>query len=250
MVKLFIILSLLLVIGCGGKNSESTSVPSKADALRTVAIGTDPNLPLQITTWRSVPRVGVISAKADDPRIAQVRAAVEFWNSQLEGLDSGLRLGPVQHVMQQTPDSLLVKISQAIGNIAGPGGYRLTAGEYDELSRGLDNADLVVMLSDGNFVSFSSGVLAVSGRSRSLVAIRGVVPPLAQPNIMPNLIAHEIGHSLGLLHNADVSKLMCGRPAECRPDAFASEEPRYFPLTDQDKARLLQLYPATWRPVP
>ena len=32
--------------------------------------------------------------------------------------------------------------------------------------------------------------------------------------------------------------LMCGRPAPCRPDLFASSTPRFFPLTAEDKAAL------------
>jgi len=39
---------------------------------------------------------------------------------------------------------------------------------------------------------------------------------------------------------------MCGRPAPCRPDAFASPTERYFPLTAAEKALLLSLYPADW----
>jgi hypothetical protein len=192
-----------------------------------------------------MPTVGVLSARADDPRIVQVENAVVFWNEQLEAVGSGLRLGTVKRINQRPPDAPLARISQGIVNSGT--GYRLSKGDFDELSRGLDDADLVVMLSDGNFTSFSSGALLVNGRPRSLVAIRGVIPLLAQPNIMPNLIAHEMGHSLGLMHNADVTKLMCGRPAECRPDSFASEELHYFPLTDADRARLLQLYPSSWK---
>ena len=62
-----------------------------------------------------------------------------------------------------------------------------------------------------------------------------------------NVIAHELGHAIGLRHNADATKLMCGRPAPCRPDAFAADTPRYFPLTAEEKARLLAMYPANWR---
>ena len=81
-----------------------------------------------------------------------------------------------------------------------------------------------------------------------LVAIKnGSTPPLNLPNVLPNVIAHEIGHALGLQHNADPTTLMCGRPAPCRPAAFVSDEPRMFPLTSADIARLHELYPKNWK---
>jgi len=38
--------------------------------------------------------------------------------------------------------------------------------------------------------------------------------------------------------------LMCGRPAPCRPDVFQSASAHYFPLTADERALLLRLYPA------
>jgi hypothetical protein len=57
-----------------------------------------------------------------------------------------------------------------------------------------------------------------------------------------------VGHALGLGHNDDPAMLMCGRPAPCRPDAFQSTTPRFFPLTETERAQLRALYPATWAP--
>lgn len=46
--------------------------------------------------------------------------------------------------------------------------------------------------------------------------------PLTLANVARNVIAHELGHAIGLGHNNDAAKLMCGRPAPCRPDVFRS----------------------------
>jgi len=64
---------------------------------------------------------------------------------------------------------------------------------------------------------------------------------------IPIVIAHEIGQAIGLRHNSDARALMCGRPASCRPDAFASQTEHYFLLTAEEKSLLLVLYPADWR---
>jgi hypothetical protein len=71
--------------------------------------------------------------------------------------------------------------------------------------------------------------------------------PLTLPNVTHNLIAHELEHAIGLGHNADATRLMCGRPAPCRPDAFQSNTERFFPLTEAEKALLMRLYPANWQ---
>jgi hypothetical protein len=66
---------------------------------------------------------------------------------------------------------------------------------------------------------------------------------LSLPNTLRNVTAHELGHVLGLRHNDDVASLMCGRPAPCRPAAFASDSAHFFPLTTIDKNRLRKRWP-------
>ena len=103
--------------------------------------------------------------------------------------------------------------------------------------------DLLIVLSDAEFVSFTSRI-----GDRMLVAIKnGAHPPLSLPNVLPNVIAHELGHAIGLEHNSDPTTLMCGRPAACRPAAFLSDTARMFPLTPADISRLRESYPGQTR---
>jgi hypothetical protein len=159
-----------------------------------------------------VPRILISGGHSGDPRVPLVHAAVAHWNSLLAGMGSGFRLGPVS----------------TGGSASGQPGA------------------IVVVLSDGG--TFVSHVRRLPGRQGAIAMIRGAnVPPLTMPNVARNVIAHELGHAIGLGHNSNPALLMCGRPAPCRPDAFVSQTPRYFPLSGADRSKLLAMYPPGWK---
>ena len=158
-----------------------------------------------------VPRILISGGHSGDPRVPLVHAAVAHWNAVLAGIGSGFRLGPVS----------------TGGSASGQPGA------------------IVVVLSDGVFVSH---VKRLPGGQGAVAMIRTAsVPPLTLPNAARNVIAHELGHAIGLGHNSDPAMLMCGRPAPCRPEAFVSQTPRYFPLSGAERSRLLAMYPPGWK---
>ena len=158
--------------------------------------------------WRVGPTV-VIDGSADDARVPLVHAAVAHWNQILAGIGSGFRLGRVT-----------VRGGAEIGNIR-------------------------VVLSDGEFISNVRRFADGQGAVAMIRNTRGL--PMSLPNVARNVIAHELGHAIGLGHNGNPALLMCGRPASCRPALFASTTARYFPLSEEEKAKLLGMYPANWK---
>jgi hypothetical protein len=186
-------------------------------------------------SWDKAPSVVVVSTEGD-PRVSLVSDAVDYWNRAFAELGSPFRLGPLSQRVGAIPADELRALSAAI-----LGGTR---GEMPASVRAVPG-DLIVVLSDADLVSFSVHWRA---ERRGLVAIRSArLYPLTLPNVPPNLIAHELGHAIGLGHNADPQMLMCGRPAPCRPDIYRSDAERFFPLTDRERALLLQMYPVSWK---
>ena len=187
--------------------------------------------------WNFAPSISVLLTEEGDPRVALVADAAAFWNNVFSELATQFRLGALTQVGGAVP---VQDLKMLAANIVGTG---RPARELPESVRRL-TGNIVVALSDGDFISFAAR--PVPG-DKALVAIKDYrLFPLTLPNVARNVIAHEFGHAIGLSHNADPTMLMCGRPASCRPDLFTSEVPKYFPLNEAEKAHLRRMYSPSW----
>jgi Matrixin len=179
----------------------------------------------------AAPRIWSVTVlgSVDDSRLPAVTEAVEYWNQQLEGVGSQLRLGPVSRSDEPVADDLLRAVSDAA----------LDQRRLPPLPSRLSAipGELLVILSGTDLISVGLQPGAVTRQGLAIIR-RADIPPLSLPNVARNLVAHELGHVLGLRHNSDPDTLMCGRPAPCRPSLFRSDAKRFFPLTDADRAAL------------
>jgi putative tryptophan/tyrosine transport system substrate-binding protein len=177
--------------------------------------------------WNLVPTITVVSP-AGDPRLPLVADAVAFWNDTFAELGTSFRLGALTNVTGAIPVGDLMRL-------------------YENLPESLNRiaGNIVVALSEGEFISFTARWPALN---KAVVAIKDYRSfPLTLPNVARNVIAQLLGIAIGLSQNAGPTALMCGRPAPCRPDLFAFDRPKYFPLTEAERADLEQMYPKTWQ---
>jgi hypothetical protein len=215
----YLLVLLQLILGCTQAAGPATLFPYRARA------------------WNKTPTIVVLGQEGDS-RNEFVKDAVEFWNGQLTQIGSGFKLGPVRFVSENLPANELATLSQATLN-----GQRALVGPPTGFMQ--IDGDLIIALSDGAFVSFSMSFTKTDKRLLGISSFQRA--PLRFTNVGRNVIAHEVGHGIGLGHNNDPTKLMCGRPASCRPDAFRSDVEHFFPLMEEEKQILLKLYPPMWK---
>jgi hypothetical protein len=104
---------------------------------------------------------------------------------------------------------------------------------------------VIIALSDGDgFNPFTSPWPAVRKVLVAIPSFRTYSQP--SPGLARNVVAHELGHAIGLGHNEDATSLMCSG-AWCH---FDFPNAGFFPLTTAEKAKLLEMYPPHWQPVP
>lgn len=182
----------------------------------------------QVWAWKKSPAIAVISTERD-PRASAIRTAVNFWNFELAKLGTAFRLGSVTYSDAVDPDEEIGPFAvwnlEALGSLYNPStrsypfpeGVRRTSG------------DIVLVLSNRSAHSFT----VYSGR-RILIVIAHEWTPA------PVIIAHELGHAIGLNHNNVQTALVCG--VDCKR-GYTSRIPG---LVDEEKAKILEMYPPDW----
>ncbi len=177
-----------------------------------------------------------ILGEPNDPRVPPIREAIGHWNSEFARLGLRVRFDSGTTANSPVPEDALRAASRAKLKLWGwlaDARLRATLSSVP--------GDIVIALSHADLISFS--VPWRTGRKGVVGVRRSDILPLSRPNTVRNVVAHELGHVLGLMHNADGTTLMCGRPASCRPAVFASDRAYFFPLTARDEQSLQRRWP-------
>jgi predicted Zn-dependent protease len=181
-------------------------------------------------------QVVILSPDEGDRRLALTREAIAFWNQTFSDLKLRPRLVEADVIVASPVTRALETFARRI-SMRAEGLAPLGAGPSAPRELTHLRGDIVVFLSGQDIFS----VTRAFAQRFFIVIQTDRAPPLNSPNVARNVIAHELGHALGLAHNSDPTTLMCG---PCQPLVSGSEERVFSPLTSDDRARLLELYPS------
>ena len=182
--------------------------------------------------------VVIVTPTESDGRFAPAREAIAFWNQTLSDLRLGPRLLEARVLVAPPISRPLESYTRQIWLLAGRSvpkeGRPQPPRELIDLEE-----DIVVFFSKQRIFSFA---WPFAERARFFIGIQtDSAAPLTYPNVSRNIIAHELGHALGLEHNGNTRTLMCG---PCEHLLYRSEQRMFFPLTPEERARLLMLHQA------
>jgi hypothetical protein len=183
-------------------------------------------------------RVVIVTPSESDERFVAAREAIEFWNQTLSSLKLRPRLIENKVLVAPPISRSLETYTRQIWLLAGrfvptDGGPKPPPGLIEL------EGDIVMFFSKQLIFSFA---WPFAERTRFFIGIStDTAAPLNYPNVTRNVIAHELGHALGLEHNGNTRTLMCG---PCERFLYWSERTVFFPLTPDERARLLVLHQA------